>query len=131
MDNNIDLARRAFEAASTRPRPEFETVNALFHPDHEFLPSTYRVDGRSFRGADGFRDWLRDTGETVSFEGVVEEATELDRDRVLLAIVTYGQGKSSGAQYRVRRGYVMTLRDGKVVRTESYPSPEEAFKVAR
>ena len=35
------IVRRALEAAFRRPKPDFATINDLFHPDHEF---TSRID---------------------------------------------------------------------------------------
>ena len=35
---NLDLVVRAMEAVLRRPKPDFETVNALYHPDHVLVP---------------------------------------------------------------------------------------------
>jgi hypothetical protein len=37
---NLDLVRRAIEAAIRRP-PDLPTVNSLFDPEHELLQLTY------------------------------------------------------------------------------------------
>ena len=31
---NVEIVRRAMEAANRRPKPDFATVNDLYHPDH-------------------------------------------------------------------------------------------------
>jgi ketosteroid isomerase-like protein len=61
----------------------------------------------------------------------IEEARELDEGRVLLVVVFFLRGKRSGASIEQRMGIVMTLRDGKVVRTETYPSRQEALEAVR
>ena len=55
---NAELARRAFGAANRQPKPDYEVVNALYHPDHEFVAQLTDVEGTTFRGAQGFREWL-------------------------------------------------------------------------
>jgi hypothetical protein len=74
---NVEIVRRAIEAviqtpieaAIQTPTPDFATINALFHPDHE-LVSLFTLHGPA----------------------------------------------------------VMTVRGGKIIRTETYPSPDEALE---
>jgi ketosteroid isomerase-like protein len=82
------------------------------------------------RGAGGFREWLTEIDEAFgsSWESRIDEAQELDEGRVLLVVVFLLRGKRSGAPVEQRIGIVMTLRDGKVVRTETYPSRQEALE---
>ena len=40
-EKNVKIVRAAIEATMRRPKPDWETVNALFHPDHEFLPAMW------------------------------------------------------------------------------------------
>lgn len=122
------LARRAAEAVFRRPKPDFETVNMLFAPEHEFVSLISEIEGRSWRGASGFRDFLTAFGDSVDFEGLVESATELDGHRVLLEVTITTRGKSSDVGLSDRRWWVMTVREGKVVRTASYSTHEDALR---
>ena len=55
--------------------------------------------------------------------------TEIDTDRVLAITPIKVRGKSSGVALREERvASIVTVRGGKIVRTELYPSPEEALK---
>jgi hypothetical protein len=54
---NVDLARRAFQAAARRP-PDWETVNATYDPEHELVSRFDQLEGGSSKGASGFRDWM-------------------------------------------------------------------------
>jgi ketosteroid isomerase-like protein len=57
--------------------------------------------------------------------------TEIDDDRVLAIIPTRTHGKSSGVTLDEQRAACfVTVRGGKIVRTEVYPSPEEALEAA-
>ena len=127
---NVEIVRRAYEAALRRPKPDFATVNALFHPNHELVSLVSFRQAGLLRGSRGFREWLTELDETYesSWEMRVDEARALEEGRVLLDVVFGVQGKRSGVPVEQRVGIVATLRDGKVVRTESYPSRDEALE---
>jgi ketosteroid isomerase-like protein len=114
-----------------KPKPDFETVNTLFHPDHDLVSLMRFRSGPSLRGAQGFREWLKERDEAFgSWEARLENSKPIDAERALL-VLTFGiQGRQSGVPYEQRMGVVVTVRDGKVVRTETYPSPEEALEAA-
>jgi ketosteroid isomerase-like protein len=125
---NLDVARRAMEAAMRRPKPDFATVNALYDPEHEAF-SVMDLGGRPRRGAEGFREWLAEMGETLeSWELSTEDVTDIDDDRVLLVWAATVRGKRSGATAGQRGAVIMTVRNGKVTRTVSYQSREQALE---
>lgn len=128
---NVKIVRRAFEAATRRPKPDFATVNALYHPDHELSSATGRLEGTEpLRGAAGFRELLATTGEAMSWESAVERLSAIDDDRVLLTWRVTARGSQSGAPTEQRLAAIVTVRDGKVTRTENYSSVEQALEAA-
>jgi ketosteroid isomerase-like protein len=130
--SNVEIVRRAAEAVMRRPKPDFATINALFHPDHEFVSILAGLDGRAFRGASGFREYLTTLAETwESYNWTLEELSEIDEDRVLLVTIHYNRTRRDSVSMRGVFASVMTVRDGKIVRTETYSSPEEALDAAR
>jgi ketosteroid isomerase-like protein len=58
------------------------------------------------------------------------EVTEIDHERVLAVIPTRFRGRQSGAEIDQRIAAVVTVREGKVVRTELFQSPEQALEIA-
>ncbi|TMK97978.1 MAG: hypothetical protein E6G34_09895 [Actinobacteria bacterium] len=56
---NVEIVWRAIAASSARP-PDFEAVNALYHPEH-VLTSDWGVEGRSYRGAEGLAEAISPT----------------------------------------------------------------------
>jgi hypothetical protein len=58
-----------------QPNPDWETMNALFHPDHEFLPRDVGLVGGGVRGAQGYREWLTNISETMEWEVMLAEVT--------------------------------------------------------
>jgi hypothetical protein len=47
-EENVEIVRRATEAALRRP-PDWNTVNALYHPRHELISLISRVEGAGGR----------------------------------------------------------------------------------
>jgi ketosteroid isomerase-like protein len=129
---NVEIVRRAFEAAVRRPRPDFATVNAVFDPEHELVTPLSRLEGTSYSGAAGFGAWLKSQGEdwdALTFR--LERFEELDEDRVLVASAFVGRSKRGGVPIEQLQGLVVSVRDGKVVRTEAYSSVDEALASVR
>ena len=125
---NVEIVRRAAEAAAHKPKPDVATLNALFHTDHEFLSVTSRLEGHSYHGGRGFESFLTDIAETwESWESAIEEVIDGDEERVV--VIAFFKGwMREGPPIRQRVGWVMTVRDGKVARTEGYSSREEALE---
>jgi len=80
-EENVELVRRAFEAAIKRPKPDFATMNALFHPDHEYVSRLESLEGGVRRGASGYRDWLLNAEEAFDWESRIEDVREIDDHR--------------------------------------------------
>ena len=130
-EENVEIVRRAFEAAWLRPKPDFATVNVLFHPDHELVSVAMKAEGGSQRGVQGFRQLLGSFDETFeSWEGSVEQVRSIDKERVLIAVMMIARGKRGGVPVKQRFGYVVTVRGGKLTRTEGYTSFQEALEAA-
>jgi ketosteroid isomerase-like protein len=125
---NMETVREALEAAFRRPKPDFATINALYHPAHELISRRDAREGGSHRGARGYRDWLRDSEEILPWQSWLEEVTELDDDRVLAVIPTRNTGTLSGLVVDQWLAMVVTVRGGKIMRTEVFGSRIEALK---
>ena len=129
-EENVEIVRAAVEATMRRPKPDWETMNALFHPDHEFLPRDVGLVGGGVRGAQGYREWLTSISETLEWEGKLAEVTEIDHERVLAVTPTKFRGRQSGAETEQRIAAIVTVREGLVVRTELFQSSEQALEAA-
>ena len=130
-DDAVEIARRAYEAGTRRPKPDFATVNALYDPDHELVTPLSRLEGTIYKGAAGFREWLGsrpEDWESLTFR--VDDARAIDAERVLLVATFTGRGRRGGVEVEQEQGLVVTVRDGRVVRTDAYNSVEEAISAA-
>ena len=127
----VEIARRAYEAGTRRPKADLETVNALYHPEHELVTPLSRLEGTTYRGAAGFREWLTsrpDDWDSMTFR--VDEARAIDDARVLLAGTFTGRSRRGGVPVVQEQGLIVTVQDGKVTRTEAYNSVDEALVAA-
>jgi hypothetical protein len=61
----VELVTRAIRAATARPKPDFATMNALFHPDHVLVPTALDID--EVRGGRGIPSLPAGAGAAWSF----------------------------------------------------------------
>jgi ketosteroid isomerase-like protein len=125
----VEITRRAVEAANRRPKPDFDVINALFDPNHVLVAQLSGVEGEAFHGARGFREWLTNMDQAFEWLGTqLERVTEIDDHRVLVVQTLTVRSRKAGVPMEGDVAAIMTLRDGKIVRTENYPSVEQALQ---
>jgi ketosteroid isomerase-like protein len=133
---NIELVRRLYgELASEGSPPEFErrmTDEALGHfldPAIEWVPvehSLLAVD--SYRGFDGVR---RFWGEFLSaWESYKVEPLSFHEAGDQVAVVVHIVGRTHALEVDETRSSLLTVRDGRVVRVQSFADPDGAREAA-
>jgi ketosteroid isomerase-like protein len=126
---NGELVARGMRAATRRPEPDYAQMNELYHPEHELISLVDALEGGAHRGARGFRDWMRNSEQTLPWESTITEISEIDAARCLVVTPTRSTGRSSGVVLDDQRlACIVTVRDGKIVRTEVYGSREQALR---
>jgi ketosteroid isomerase-like protein len=121
------LVRAALEAAAKRPKPDYETINTLYHPEHVFVPAA--VGKVEAKGVAGYKAWLKESEEIMpwairEFEGAVDIAP-----RTVLAQITMEfRGGSSEIAIDQRMWLLVMVSDGKITRTEAYIDPAKALE---
>ena len=119
---------RALSAAVRRPKPDFDTVNALYHPEHVFVPiAASKLGEGEARGASGYRAWLESNEQAMPAETELEGAVDLGPGTVLAVTTLHFHGASSGIDLEQRAWLVVTVADGKLTRTEVFFDPTEAL----
>ena len=128
-DNEIDelVAVVAHALNEREPDELFERV----HPDFEFHSRVMAVEGRVYRGRDGFLDYFRDIDESFtdarwSFDEVVGRSG----DEVMVVFRFTARGRESGIPVEVLSAQVWTFREGKVWRNVVFASRDEALEAA-
>jgi hypothetical protein len=126
----LDLALRAVRAVCARP-PDFETVNALFHPDHVFVSVTAGLLGEAqAKGASGYKARLKEAADVGSWEADVRGGVDVGPEKVLVVTVNRFQGAMSGLSSDFRAWAVVTVAGGKITRTEVHIDPTKALEAA-
>ena len=121
-EENLLVVRRAFEAWQ---RGDTEALIALADPDVEVhVPDN--PETQTWRGRDGALAAMASWTGAFEDYGIEVESLEAEGDRVLAITRQRGRGPASGVEMEQLSPYVMTVRDGRVVRWEIYSDLDEA-----
>ena len=124
---NVDVVRDQYEATNEQDFARAMTYYAddvvlVVHSD-AFL-NTGTFEGREAVG-EWFGDWFR-TFQSVHFEFDLRDLGDV----VYLRTTYSGRGRGSGIEISDERGYLYTVREGKIVRLELFNSPAQALEAA-
>jgi ketosteroid isomerase-like protein len=125
---NVELARRGIDALN---RGGVEAVIELCDPEVEWIAIPgFLPDAEDFHGREGVRAWFEKVGDTLGeIEWDAEEIADCG-DRLLVALRLRGSGRTSGIEAEMRIYQAWSIRNGRLVRLESYLTREEARKAA-
>ena len=125
---NVEVIRRLYEHWTTGDFPADP-----FDPDVEHSrigAQTPDMEGR-WLGLDEFSTVFREYLQALSDLRIeAERIIDLSGDRVLVLSRQTARGKQSGVPVEHELGELFTLRDGKIVRYESYWNRAEALEAA-
>lgn len=128
MSDGLEIVLRGYELFN---RGDIEGSLDMLHPEIEW--QTYIVPGpggATYRGHDGVRElWSEAQRIFGGFKNIPEEVYEAG-DRVVVFVRVEGVGAKSGAPVEARIAHVQTIRDGKVIRVESFEDRDEALRAA-
>jgi ketosteroid isomerase-like protein len=125
---NVEVVRRALELANG---PNAEALIALCDEAVEFRPLVVEAEGgRTYRGAEGIRRWLRDTEEVwPDSEATVERF--IDRADIVIAVgKTTWRGRASGVRVEGRWAMNVRFMNGKIAGWFYYPDEKAALEAA-
>ena len=127
MASAPELVRLAFDATNRR---DIEAARSLASDDAELYPIRSQLEGKAFRGPDGFADALAAAWadwDELHFE--VEEIRELP-DGVVALVRFQARGRASGVDLDVPTGWHFRVAGGKITYSRAYSKPEEALRAA-
>ena len=123
---NVELVRRLLEVYNER---SFEQNNDLIAPDIVWDMSRVQLpDWQESTGRDEFLDWRGAWEEGFSSEHMEPEEIIDAGDRVVVLVHHRGHGKLSGIDVDQHFAMVWTVRDGRAVRMDLYPTREAALE---
>jgi ketosteroid isomerase-like protein len=134
---NVELVRRLYaELASEGSAEEFierlsdEALGRFLDPEIEWVPMTHSLlAADTYRGFDGVR---RFWGEFLStWETYKVEPLRFDDAGDRVAVVVHIVGRTHELAIDETRSSLLTVRDGRVVRVQSFADPDGARAAAR
>jgi ketosteroid isomerase-like protein len=126
--DNVEIVRRAAEAFNEGGA---EGVIPFIHEDFEATtPPDLASEPDTYRGHDGVRRWFDSFYEVM--DEIRWDAREFHTvgDRVVVEFTLNARGKSTGLEFGQEAVMVWTLRDGKAVSIDLYPTLDEALAAA-
>jgi ketosteroid isomerase-like protein len=123
---NVEVVRRFHDAFNRR---DIDGLTALLHADAEYIPILAKLEGRSYRGPDEVVGWLRELDhDWAEFQTAPNEFRDLG-DRVLSLGTWRARARTSGVTLDSQPGaWVTLLRDGKILRHETFTDREQALE---
>lgn len=122
---NVDIVRRLNDVYNRRT---FAENPDLIDPDIVWDMSRMEVpDSAAYTGPLGLREFVDRWTESFASEHIEAEEIVDRGDQVLVMVHHSGRGKTSAIEVDQRFAMVWTLRDGRAVRMEMYPTREDAL----
>ena len=126
--SNAEVVQAIFAAWN---RDDIEAVLEHLDPEAELLPLRAQLEGTSYRGHDGARQMHSDlNADWENMQLGVDELREVGADRVVARSTLTSRGRASGVELEVPIGWLIELRDGKVIRSQSFSDPDDAYRAA-
>ena len=122
---NLRVVGEILEAWNRR---DFDQVLARASEDLEWVPATIAtVEGDSFQGKEGAREFFRQWGETWETWDVTLQDLREHGDRVVVLGQVQAVGRGSGLELNQPVAYVFELREGLLTRGQSFFNHDEAL----
>ena len=126
---NVALVRDLIDAWNAGDR---ERWVPHLDPEVEIRTIRSQLESGPYRGTEGFRKALADFDEDwehVSFEVEGVRGSESD-DLIVATTKMTSRGRASGVELEVPLALLWELRDGLIVRVQSFSDPAEALRAA-
>jgi ketosteroid isomerase-like protein len=128
---NVEIVRRAFEAATRKPAPDLETLSELAHPDHEMTTDYGAMGADSFVGIQGFRKALTEFDtDWGQWHQELDEFLEAGDDAVVVLGHLVAQGQSSGIPVEGDWAALVKLLEGQITSTRFFLNRDAALEAA-
>jgi ketosteroid isomerase-like protein len=127
-NDDAEVVRKAWAAVSRRDIP---ALLGCLDPEIEAIPLGAAMEGRVYRGHEDVVRWLE--GEvSATYETFEVHPDEIQNvgDRLLVFGHWIARGRESGVELDVAASWVVDVRDGKLVRWQTYTERDEALQAA-
>jgi ketosteroid isomerase-like protein len=126
--SNADLVREAFAEWNTGDREGFLR---FIHPEVEIrVVSSEVTGGAPFRGHEGYREWVATMEESFEVWELHPETFEERGDTVVALGRMRLRGRGSGLELDQEIGWIVDVRDGRMLRLRTFLKHDEALAAA-
>jgi ketosteroid isomerase-like protein len=125
---NLEIVQRGFEAFNAQG---VEGIIPFIDPDFEATtPPDLASEPDTYRGPDGIRRWFDSFFEVM--DEIRWDAREFHEagDKVVVEFTLRARGKTTGLSFGQEAVMVWTLRDGKAIRVDLFPTLDQALEAA-
>jgi ketosteroid isomerase-like protein len=131
-EENMEAARALLPAFNRAFEHDASGLYELLDADAEWIPITAVLEGNSYRGHDGVRQWIEDMRRDWEvYETRPEEFRDLGDERVLILGTWRARGRSSGVELNSQQAaWLLRCQAGKVIRMQTFTDRERAFEAA-
>jgi ketosteroid isomerase-like protein len=126
-EENVELYRRGIEAFNRR---DLEAFLALADPDVVGISRVLAIEGGSYRGHDGTREWWRDLLGVFPDFRIEVVWVRVAADLTVSELRNSAHGEGGAAPLEDFVWQVSEWRDGRVVRWQMYESEQDAIEAA-
>jgi ketosteroid isomerase-like protein len=127
-EENLALVREALDAYK---RGGMDALFEYYDEDIVFAVDPGFPEAGTFRGKDAVRIYSDEWAETFQeFEWEIDDLVEVSDAETLAVFHIHGLGRGSGVRVEMPLAWIITVRDGKAVRIESFLDPVAAFEAA-
>ena len=126
---NAELVQKILGAYMTGDE---ETLRSMIPPDGEIYGDPGIVNAGTYRGYDGFMQWVKQWEEAwgdISYE--LQEMIEVGDSFVVVPAHIVAKGSGSGVEIDDVFGWMYQFENGQAVRFHTYATVDEALEAAR
>jgi ketosteroid isomerase-like protein len=126
---NVELVQKILGAYLTGDE---ETLRSMIPPDGEIHGAPGIINSGTYRGFDGFQEWVKhweEAWDEINYE--LLETIEVGDSFVVVPAHVVGKGAVSGLEIDSVFGWMYEFRDGKAVRFHTYATVDDALEAAR
>jgi ketosteroid isomerase-like protein len=126
---NVELVQKVLGAYLTGDE---ETLRSMIPPDSEIHGAPGIINSGTYRGFDGFQEWVKhweEAWDEINYE--LLETIEVGDSFVVVPAHIVGKGAVSGLEIDSVFGWMYEFRDGKAVRFHTYATVDDALEAAR
>ena len=131
MSSGSDNVERARSMLDDYRRGDIEALLVKMDPEVEVFSAPELPNGGTFRGREGYLEWIAPWLEAWEIFEVKEDSIEaIGADCVVMSVHQTGRGRGSGIEVEMPAFYMAEFRDGLATRFHFYGEREKAIQAA-